>query len=136
LLRDCFHIDPQDDSRRAAEKITGKVLMLDRALESHLLALMALLDVPTEDPAWVGQAAHHRRRQILEAARRLLLRESQDQPLVLIFEDLHWVDAETQSFLDGFVESIPTARVLLLVNHRPEYPTSMESKDILYAAAP
>jgi tetratricopeptide (TPR) repeat protein len=51
----------------------------------------------------------------------LLLRESLVQPLVVLFEDLHWVDAETQAFLDGFVESLPTARLLLLVNYRPEY---------------
>ena len=41
--------------------------------------------------------------------------------LLVVFEDLHWIDAETQSLLDGPVESLPTARLLLLVNYRPEY---------------
>ncbi len=53
--------------------------------------------------------------------KRLLLRESQEQPLLLVFEDLHWIDSETQAFLDSLVESLPAARVLLLVNYRPEY---------------
>ena len=52
---------------------------------------------------------------------RLLLRESQVQPLLVVFEDLHWIDAETQAVLDRLVESLPTARLLLLVNYRPEY---------------
>ena len=39
----------------------------------------------------------------------------------MVFEDLHWIDAETQALLDGLVEGLPTARVLLLVNYRPEY---------------
>ncbi len=52
---------------------------------------------------------------------RLLLRESQVQPLLLVFEDLHWIDTETQALLDSLVESLPTARMLLLVNYRPEY---------------
>jgi tetratricopeptide (TPR) repeat protein len=49
------------------------------------------------------------------------LRESQVQPLLLVVEDLHWIDSETQALLDGLMESLPTARVLLLVNFRPEY---------------
>ena len=62
-----------------------------------------------------------RRQRTLEAVKRLLLRESQVQPLLVLFEDLHWIDTETQALLDGLVESLPTARILLLVNYRPEY---------------
>src|SRR4029079_7125946 len=62
-----------------------------------------------------------RRHRTLDAVKHLLLRESQGQPLLVIFEDLHWIDAETQALLDGLVESLPTARILLLVNYRPEY---------------
>ena len=62
-----------------------------------------------------------RRQRTLDALKRLLLRESQVQPLLVVFEDLHWIDAETQAVLDRLVESLPTARLLLLVNYRPEY---------------
>jgi predicted ATPase len=64
----------------------------------------------------------------LEALKHLLLREIQVQPLCLMFEDLHWIDAETQALLDGLVESLPTARLLLLVNYRPEYQHGWGSK--------
>ena len=57
----------------------------------------------------------------MDAVKRLLLRESQAQPLLLVFEDLHWIDSETQALLDSLLESLPTARLLLLVNYRPEY---------------
>ena len=50
------------------------------------------------------------------------------QPLLVIFEDLHWIDSETQTFLDSLVESLPTARLLLLVNYRPEYRHGWGSK--------
>jgi predicted ATPase len=56
-----------------------------------------------------------------DAVKRLLLRESEVQPLVVVFEELHWIDGETQALLDSLVESLPAARVLLLVNYRPEY---------------
>jgi predicted ATPase len=64
----------------------------------------------------------------LEAVKRLLLLESQRQPLCLVFEDLHWIDAGTQTVLDSLLESLPTARLLLLVNYRPEYQHGWENK--------
>ena len=60
--------------------------------------------------------------------KRLLLRESQEQPLLLVFEDLHWIDAETQALLESLVDSLPTARILLLVNYRPEYEHTWHQK--------
>ena len=60
--------------------------------------------------------------------KRLLLRESQEQPLLLVCEDLHWIDTETQALLDSLVESVPPARLLVLVNYRPEYQHGWGSK--------
>ena len=83
-------------------------------------ALLALLDVPIDEASWQGLDPLQRRRQTLDAIKRLLLRESEVQPLVVVFEDLHWIDSETQTLLDNLVESLPAARLLLLVNYRPE----------------
>jgi tetratricopeptide (TPR) repeat protein len=82
---------------------------------------LSLLDVPSDDPEWPSLDPLQRRRRTLDAVKRLLLRESQRQPLLLVFEDLHWIDSETQAVLDGLVESLPAAQLLLLVNYRPEY---------------
>ena len=124
-----------DEPRKIREKVTGKLLSLDRALEPSLPALLWLLDVPVEDPAWRALDPPQRRQRTLEGVKRLLLRESQVQPLLLVFEDLHWIDAETQALLDGLVESLPTARLLLLVNYRPEYQHAWSGKTLLPAAA-
>jgi class 3 adenylate cyclase/predicted ATPase len=121
LLRRYFGIEPRDDPRRVREKVTGKVLALDRALEPMLAGPLGLLDVPDEDPDWRALDPSQRRLRTLDAVKRLILRESQVQPVVLVFEDLHWIDGETQVFLDGLIESLPTARIVLLVNYRPEY---------------
>ena len=121
LLKGYFAIEDRDGPRAVREKLTGKLLTLDRAQEGSLPALLALLDVPTEDPQWETLDPPQRRRRTLEAVKRLLLRESQVQPLLVVFEDLHWIDSETQALLDGLVESLPAARLLLLVNYRPEY---------------
>jgi class 3 adenylate cyclase/tetratricopeptide (TPR) repeat protein len=121
LLKAYCRIQERDEPREIRERVAGKLLMLDRALEPLLTPLLALLDVPVEDAAWAALDPPQRRQRTLDAIKRLLLRESQVQPLLLIVEDLHWIDAETQALLDGLMESLPTARILLLVNYRPEY---------------
>jgi class 3 adenylate cyclase/tetratricopeptide (TPR) repeat protein len=121
LLKGYCRVQERDVPREVRERVAGKILMLDRALEPLLTPLLALLDVPVEDVAWEALDPAQRRQRTLEAVKRLLLRESQVQPLLLVFEDLHWIDTETQAFLDALVEGLPTARVLLLVNYRPEY---------------
>jgi class 3 adenylate cyclase/tetratricopeptide (TPR) repeat protein len=121
LLKAYFQLEPRDDARRLREKVTGKLLTLDPALQPNLPAFLALLDIPGEDPQWQALDPSQRRHRTLDALKRLVLRESQVQSLCLIVENLHWVDAETQAWLDSLIESLPTARLLLLVNFRPEY---------------
>ena len=100
----------------------------DRALEPALPVFLSLLDVPVADPEWTRLDPPRRRRQTQDGLKRLLLRESQVQPVLLVVEDLHWIDSETQAWLDLLVESLPTARLLLLVNYRPEYGHGWGSK--------
>jgi len=121
LVKSYCQIEARDDRRKIREKLTGKLLTLDRALEPTLPALLALLDVAVDDPQWRDLDPPQRRQRTLDAIKRLLLRESQARPLLLVFEDLHWIDSETQALLDNLLESVPTARLLLLVNYRPEY---------------
>ncbi len=128
LLKGYFKIGDRDDHREMRAKVLGRVLGLDRALEPLLPPLLALLDVPVEDPAWQNLDPPERRQRTLDAVKRLLLRESQVQPLLVVFEDLHWVDGETQALLDSLVEGLGSARLLLLVNYRPEYEHRWGSK--------
>jgi len=121
LLKGYFKIQDRDDLWEIREKVTGKLLTLDRSLEPTLPALLALLDVPADDAAWQALDPAERRRRTLDAVKGLLLREAREQPLLVIFEDLHWIDSETQTLLDGLVESLGSARLLLLVNYRPGY---------------
>jgi class 3 adenylate cyclase/tetratricopeptide (TPR) repeat protein len=121
LLKAYCGVETRDDTRRVREQVTGKLLTLDRDLEPTLPAILARLEVPLEDAAWQALDPPQRRQRTLEAVKRLLLRESQRQPLLLVFEDLQWIDAETQALLDSLLESLPSACILLLVNYRPEY---------------
>jgi class 3 adenylate cyclase/tetratricopeptide (TPR) repeat protein len=128
LLKHYAHIEDSDDVRARRARVTGQVLTLDDALQDTLPALLALLDVLPADSPFLKLDPPQRRQRTLESLKRLLLRESQAQPLLLVFEDLHWIDTETQALLDLLVDSLPTARLLLLVNYRPEYQHGWGSK--------
>ena len=121
LLRGYFAIESRDEPRKIREKVTGKVLTLAPALGPVVPAFLALLDVPVDEASWHALDPSQRRQQTLDAVKRLLLRESEVQPLIVVFEDLHWIDGETQTVLDSLIDSLPAARLLLLVNYRPEY---------------
>ena len=128
LLKNYFRIGDRDSPREIREKVTGRLLMLDAALEATLPALLALLDLSGEDRQWQILDPPQRRQRMLDGVKRLLLREAQVQPLLVVFEDLHWIDTETQALLDSLVESLAPARLLLFVNYRPEYEHHWGSK--------
>jgi predicted ATPase len=121
LLRDYFEIAPEDDERRRRERIAGKVLTLERSLEDTLPYALTLMGIQESSDPFAQIDSQLRRRRTHEAIKRILLRESLNQPLVVIFEDLHWIDSGTQAFLNCMVDAIANARILLLVNYRPEY---------------
>jgi class 3 adenylate cyclase/tetratricopeptide (TPR) repeat protein len=143
MLRRYFLITDRDESENIQEQVVTNVLQLDNLLKDTIPPILSLLGVSPDEKHsqvpgghdWLSQRQdlidmvkrfsamdpQQRRRSTFDALKRLLIRESQRQPLLLVFEDLHWIDSETQAFLDSFVESLPMARILLLVDYRPEY---------------
>jgi class 3 adenylate cyclase/tetratricopeptide (TPR) repeat protein len=118
LLRMYFNVESRDDERRIKEKVSGKLRTLDKTLMGIEPVFFSLFDVPTEDPGWEALDPLQRRQRTLDAVKRVLLRESQVQPVCLVFEDLHWIDPETEAVLNSLVESLPTNPLFLLVNYR------------------
>ncbi len=128
LLRNYFRIANEDDERSRREKVTGRVIALDRSLEDTLPYLFSLLGIVEGVDPLAQMDGQVKKRRTLEAIKRILLRESLSQPLMVIFEDLHWIDEQTQEFLNLLADSIGTAKVLLLVNYRTEYSHQWNSK--------
>jgi len=128
MLKRYMQIDDSDAPGQIREKVIGKVLALDDRLKGAIAPLLALLDALPEHDDFRALDPPQRRGRILDALRQVLLGESRRQPLVLLLEDLHWVDSATQAFLDALIESLPAAKILLLVNYRPEYRHAWGSK--------
>ena len=143
ILRRYFGIGAGETSENIQTQVVKRVLELDSKLVDTIPPILSLLGaLPNENADWcddernllesapdIGELAlrfnsmdpPQRRRHVLDALKRICVRESQRQSLLLIFEDLHWIDHETQAFLDGLVDSLPMARLMLLVNYRREY---------------
>ncbi|SDR64314.1 adenylate/guanylate cyclase [Rhizobiales bacterium GAS113] len=128
LLKSYFRVEVHADSTEIREQVVSKVLDFDRSLEPLVTPLLALLDAPIEDPEWSSLDPPQRLRLSLEALLQLLARESEVQPLLVVFDDLQSHDSVTQSFLDGLVESLPRARIVLLASYRPDYQHRWGSK--------
>src|SRR5215469_12261200 len=128
LLHGYFKIAGEDDERTRREKVAGRLSMLDPSLEdtrSYLFSLLGIVEGTDPLEQMDGQL---KKRRTLEAIKRILLQESLKQPLILIFEDLHWIDEQTQEFLNLLADSLANAKILLLVNYRPEYSHGWGSK--------
>ncbi|AOJ40392.1 ATP synthase subunit beta [Burkholderia lata] len=121
LLKNYFQITTQDDERRCREKVIGKALALERSFEDLVPYVLYLLGIGEGEPVLVEMDPQIRRERTFDAIRQLLARESRNQPVHLLFEDLQWLDRETEAFLTGLIDHVPDARILLLVNYRPEY---------------
>jgi class 3 adenylate cyclase/tetratricopeptide (TPR) repeat protein len=129
LLQSYFKIAPSDDARTRREKVTGRVVALDRSLENALPYLYGLLGIVEGEDGLGQMDAQVKKRRTLDAIKRILLRESLNQPLIVMFEDLHWIDEQTQGFLNLLADSLANAKLLLLVNYRPrEYSHQWGSK--------
>ena len=128
LLRNYFRIAGDDDERTRREKVAGKIAILDRSLEDTLPYLFSLLAIAEGDDPLAQMEGQIKKRRMLDAIKRILLRESLNQPLMVIFEDLHWIDEQTQELLNLLADSIGTAKILLLVSYRPEYSHHWNSK--------
>jgi hypothetical protein len=128
LLHSYFGIEPSDDARKRRERVAGRLVMLDPALDEARPYLFALLGLIETNDTLMQMSGEIRKRRTLDAVKRVLLRESLNHPLMVIFEDLQWIDDETQAPLNLLADSIGTAKILLLVNYRPEYSDQSNSK--------
>jgi predicted ATPase/class 3 adenylate cyclase len=120
-LRTYFQIDAQDTPRAILDKVAMHLHTLQEDTWPSGPALLQILDVPADDAGWQTLDPLRRREHMLDALRRLILHESRIQPLLLVFDSLHWMDSQTQAFLDAIVQNLAGSRILLLITHRPEY---------------
>ena len=121
VLRAYFGVDRRDDAARVRDRITARVLALDPALATSTPALFALLDVADADASWEAIDPPERRQRTLEALRRVCVRESRVQPLLVVLEDLQWVDSETHALLSHLLDGVPSVRAGMLLTYRPDF---------------
>ncbi len=121
LMTTLFEVEVGDSQETIAEKVRDKIMALNEDILPALPALNSLLDLVVEDDAWAGLDPIQRRRQVIDAFKAVTFGQTEAGPILMVFEDLHWIDTETQAILDSLVETVAPSRLLLLVTYRPEY---------------
>ncbi len=128
VLRSYFEIEDGDQEFVIKKKMAEKLAALDRKLASALPPLMELLSLKVEDEDFLKLGPHQRKEKTFEAIRDVLIRASQERPLVLAVEDMHWIDKTSEDLLDYLIGWIASARILLILLYRPEYTHHWGSK--------
>ncbi len=121
FYRAVFGIVAQDDARTARQKIAGTVVQSDESLVTSLPLLFDFLGVPDPERPVLIEPGPERQRALLALLKRMTLARSRREPAVILFEDLHWIDGATETFLENLVDAADASRTLLVVNFRPDY---------------
>jgi class 3 adenylate cyclase/tetratricopeptide (TPR) repeat protein len=129
LFRTHCGVDDRDDARQVREKVATRLAGTGGSGQWVLPALLGLIGLATDDAGWDALDPPRRRYFTTQAIVTWLLRESEGKPVLLLLEDLQWVDQGTQAVLDALSERIATTRILILTNCRPEYKPGWESRE-------
>ncbi|NNL75091.1 MAG: AAA family ATPase, partial [Desulfobacterales bacterium] len=121
ILRFLGDVQEGDSADVIKKRITEKIEKFDEKLLSVIPAFQDILSPPADDESWHKLEPKEKRTRTFEAIRDVLIRLSQDRPLVLVIDDLHWTDKTSEEFLDYFIGWLTNTRILLLLVYRPEY---------------
>ncbi|MEK6273008.1 MAG: adenylate/guanylate cyclase domain-containing protein [Actinomycetota bacterium] len=120
-LRAYFGIEEEDPDRRVREKIAGRLLLLEEGFNEDLPLVFDFLGVPDPERPAPQMNPEARQRRLLDVLRRIVQSPERQEASVNLIEDLHWIDPASDAFLASFVESLPGASTLVVLNFRPEY---------------
>ncbi len=121
LYREIFGISREDDDAQARQKIAGTLAQTSAEELEHLPLLYDFLRVPDSAQPAPQLSEEDRGRELMELLRRLTAARSRREPAVIVFEDLHWVDPQTNAVIEWIVDAAASTRTLFVVNFRPEY---------------
>ena len=128
ILRSYFNIKEGDPESLIKKNVETRILKLDDKLHRALAPFYDLLSLDAEDSDYKELEPRQKRELVFEAIRDLIICESQEKPLIIVVEDLHWVDKTSEEFLDYLIGWLSGARILLLLLYRPEYTHPWGSK--------
>lgn len=119
LLRNLFGIEESDAEMVAVRKVEHA--QRERGLDERLVdPLLAVLELPVTDPGWKAVPAAEQSRRMREVVVALLAALAATRPLVVLIEDIHWIDPESEAILARAAEAIPAARIMLVMTVRPD----------------
>ncbi|KPK24898.1 MAG: hypothetical protein AMK69_15510 [Nitrospira bacterium SG8_3] len=121
ILKSNFDIQEADGESEIREKVRKGLNILQADETSTLPYLLELLSVKESGLDDTQVTPEAKKAGIMKALNHIVIKSSQIRPLIMAFEDLHWIDKSSDGVLKDLLEWIPGARVLLLFTFRPEF---------------
>jgi class 3 adenylate cyclase/tetratricopeptide (TPR) repeat protein len=128
IIRSYFKIKDGDKESQIKEKLTSTIDALNKNLIPGLAPFEELLSVKVDNEEFTSLSPQQKRELTFEAIRGLFIRISQDKPLIIAVEDLHWIDRTSEEFLDYLIGTLANCKIMLLLLYRPEYTHQWTSK--------
>src|SRR5262245_23415211 len=129
LLRSLFELEGAEEREGIAARVDGRMRALDSGLDDDVAPVLSLLDALPESEGFRLLDARERKQRQLTALMRLFLAQSREVPLLILLENLQWIDEESRAFLDALIIRLPQSRLLLAMNFRPEFEHEWEGRD-------
>ena len=121
IIRNTFRVEEDDKNDDINERIEEKIAQWDRPSKDYVPYLKFLMHVDPGDSGVVKMDPMERRVGIIDGLRTIFIEESRERPLVVVVEDLHWIDEPSESALKALVDVVATVPVLLILTYRPDY---------------
>ncbi|MFC1885616.1 adenylate/guanylate cyclase domain-containing protein [Thermodesulfobacteriota bacterium] len=121
VLRSNFDIQESDEDFQIMDKVKKGLQILGTDEASTSFSLLELLSIEVNGIEKIEMTSEGRKVQIMEAIKRIVLKGSEIRPLIMAFEDLHWMDESSEDVLRYLSENIAGERVFLIFTYRPEF---------------
>ena len=128
ILRSYFDIKEEDSDNIINRKIKEMINALDEKLAGSIAPIQELLTQSSEDESYLALNPKQKRERTFESLRELFITASQNKPLMLVFEDVHWIDKTSEEFLDNLIGAIAKCHIMLIILYRSEYTHPWDSK--------
>jgi class 3 adenylate cyclase/tetratricopeptide (TPR) repeat protein len=129
ILKSLFSIKEGQDDSDSTKHIKERITLMDKEPAPFMItAFQQLLSLKTDDDSWHSIEPRQKRYHIFESLKRLFIKMSEDKPLIIVVDDLQWMDKTSEEFLSYFIDSISQKPILLVLLYRPEYTHPWERK--------
>jgi tetratricopeptide (TPR) repeat protein len=121
IIKKRFRVDKLDTEKTIRKKIQKGIRDIDPSLEVGIPFIYDILSIDSGDPLLKSLDLREKRRRTIDTIKNIILADSTPRPLVVVVENLHWIDGASEEFISFLIDNLPGNRIMLILTSRPGY---------------